>query len=87
MWRAGRYAFVKRGFTGCASVPEWAGCGQDYVSPDGARRQRQSRESERRAYFWQDVRSFSSIEKISPASILMLRTRQVRPVVSLRLAS
>ncbi len=38
-------------------------------------------------HFWQDVRSFSSIEKIAPSSILMLRTRQVRPVVSFKLAS
>ncbi len=36
---------------------------------------------------WQEVRSFSSMEKISPASTLMLRTRQVRPEVSLRVAS
>src|SRR5271154_2644319 len=36
---------------------------------------------------WQEVRSFSSMEKISPASTLMLRTRQTRPEVSLRLAS
>jgi hypothetical protein len=40
-----------------------------------------------RPYFWQEVRSFSSIEKIAPASILMLRTRQARPVVSFKLAS
>jgi hypothetical protein len=34
-----------------------------------------------------EVSSFSSIEKISPASTLMLRTRQERPLVSLSLAS
>jgi hypothetical protein len=38
-------------------------------------------------HFSQDVRSFSSIEKMAPASILMLRTRQDRPVVSFKLAS
>src|SRR3954452_6082148 len=37
--------------------------------------------------FVQEVSSFSSIEKISPASTLTLRTRQERPLVSLSLAS
>jgi len=36
---------------------------------------------------WQEVRSLSSMEKIPPASTLMLRTRQARPEVSLRDAS
>src|SRR5258707_2270329 len=35
----------------------------------------------------QDVSSFSSIEKISPASTLTLRTRQERPLTSLSFAS
>jgi hypothetical protein len=35
----------------------------------------------------QDVRSFSSIEKIAPASILMPRTMQTRPVTSVSLTS
>ena len=35
----------------------------------------------------QEVRSFSSIEKTSPASTLMFRTRQLRPVMSLSFAS
>src|SRR5215510_15219165 len=34
-----------------------------------------------------EVSSFSSIEKILPVSILILRTRQVRPLVSVNLAS
>src|SRR6516225_5580620 len=34
-----------------------------------------------------DVRSFSAIEKIAPASILILGTVQVRPVTSVNLAS
>ena len=57
-------------------------------SCDAAMRARDARRSApERAYFWQEVRSFSSIEKIAPASILMLRTRQARPVVSFKLAS
>ena len=35
----------------------------------------------------QDVRSFSSIEKIAPASILIPRTMQTRPVTSVSLTS
>ena len=34
-----------------------------------------------------EVSSLSSIEKILPVSILILRTRQVRPLVSVNLAS
>ena len=36
---------------------------------------------------WQDVRSFSSIEKIAPVSILTPRTTQTRPVTSVNFTS